>query len=169
MTAPLHERDELLTPSEVAALLYVDPKTVARWAHMGKIPSIRTPGGHRRYLKSAVDELMAGLHPDQVARAAQGSSGVAMPRQAGNGVDVPAQALDRDAAAAAVVADAVAIALEAAAAEAAEAVVLTQAAVSQAAERAAEAAEAARGARAAAAAAAADMAARDAERTATRA
>ena len=41
--------DELLTPSEVAALFRVDPKTVTRWAKAGKLTSIRTLGGHRRY------------------------------------------------------------------------------------------------------------------------
>ena len=39
----------LLTPSEVAALFRVDPKTVTRWAKAGKLTSIRTLGGHRRY------------------------------------------------------------------------------------------------------------------------
>jgi len=34
----------------VAALLFVDPKTVTRWAMAGKLAAIRTPGGHRRYL-----------------------------------------------------------------------------------------------------------------------
>ena len=45
-------RDELLTPGGVAALLYVDPKTVTRWANTGKLPAIRTPGGHRRVRSS---------------------------------------------------------------------------------------------------------------------
>lgn len=42
---------ELLLPGEVAALFHVDvdPKTVTRWAAAGRIPSIRTPGGHRRF------------------------------------------------------------------------------------------------------------------------
>lgn len=41
--------DEILTPTEVAELLYVDRKTVGRWARKGKLPCITTPGGHRRY------------------------------------------------------------------------------------------------------------------------
>lgn len=45
---------KLLTPSEVAAMLRVDPRTVTRWARGGKLPSIRTPGGHRRYSESEV-------------------------------------------------------------------------------------------------------------------
>jgi len=43
------QSDRLLTPGEVAALFRVDPKTVTRWAASGRISSIRTPGGHRRY------------------------------------------------------------------------------------------------------------------------
>src|SRR3954465_7448412 len=52
--------DELLTPAEVAAILFVDPKTVTRWARAGKLDAIRTPGGHRRYLKSDVLAIMTG-------------------------------------------------------------------------------------------------------------
>ena len=41
--------DDLLSPGEVAALFHVDPKTVTRWAKAGRLRSIRTLGGHRRY------------------------------------------------------------------------------------------------------------------------
>ena len=47
----------LLTPREVAELFGVDPKTVTRWAKAGKLTSIRTLGGHRRFRKSEVDDL----------------------------------------------------------------------------------------------------------------
>ncbi len=50
--------DELLTPSEVAALFRVDPKTVTRWAKAGKLTSIRTLGGHRRYRAGEVYTLL---------------------------------------------------------------------------------------------------------------
>ena len=43
------EPPELLTPGEVAATFAVDPKTVTRWAKAGRLSSIRTPGGHRRF------------------------------------------------------------------------------------------------------------------------
>lgn len=49
----------LLTPSEVAVMFRVDPKTVTRWAVAGRIGSIRTPGGHRRFYESEVRELLA--------------------------------------------------------------------------------------------------------------
>jgi excisionase family DNA binding protein len=50
--------DRLLTPGEVAALFRVDPKTVTRWAAAGRIGSIRTPGGHRRFRESEVRALL---------------------------------------------------------------------------------------------------------------
>lgn len=50
----------LLTPSEVASRFRVDPKTVTRWAKAGKLTSIRTLGGHRRYRESEVRSLLEG-------------------------------------------------------------------------------------------------------------
>ena len=52
--------ERLLTPGEVAALFRVDPKTVTRWAASGRISSIRTPGGHRRFRESEVHALLRG-------------------------------------------------------------------------------------------------------------
>ena len=54
------ESDLLLTPAEVAAMFRVDPKTVTRWAKAGKLSSIRTLGGHRRYRASEVRSLLEG-------------------------------------------------------------------------------------------------------------
>lgn len=51
---------ELLTPGEVAKIFRVSPKTVARWAAVGMLPVVRTPGGHGRFRRSDVDELLAG-------------------------------------------------------------------------------------------------------------
>jgi excisionase family DNA binding protein len=50
--------ERLLTPAEVAGLFRVDPKTVTRWAKAGKLSSIRTLGGHRRYWESEVRRLL---------------------------------------------------------------------------------------------------------------
>ena len=44
----------LLTPVDVARLFRVDPKTVTRWAAAGRLPSLRTPGGHFRFDAGAV-------------------------------------------------------------------------------------------------------------------
>ena len=51
-------QEKLLTPSEVASLFRVDPKTVTRWAKAGKLTSIKTLGGHRRYRESEVITLL---------------------------------------------------------------------------------------------------------------
>lgn len=59
MTMPPHEPETLLTPAEVAAMFRVDPKTVTRWAKAGKLSSIRTLGGHRRYRASEVSALLS--------------------------------------------------------------------------------------------------------------
>jgi excisionase family DNA binding protein len=52
--------DSLMTPAEVAALFRVDVKTVARWAAAGRIPAVRTPGGHRRYRWRHIEALLMG-------------------------------------------------------------------------------------------------------------
>jgi len=51
------EDDRLLTPGEVASIFRVDPKTVTRWAAAGRLDSIRTPGGHRRFRESQIVAL----------------------------------------------------------------------------------------------------------------
>lgn len=62
------DTEQLLTPSEVAALFRVDPKTVTRWAKAGKLTSIRTLGGHRRYRASEVHALLETQGPSSTDR-----------------------------------------------------------------------------------------------------
>ena len=50
-----------LRSAEVAAILQVSPKTVARWAQQGRLPYQRTLGGHRRYPEPVIRELAASL------------------------------------------------------------------------------------------------------------
>jgi excisionase family DNA binding protein len=50
--------DQLLTPSEVAQMFRVNPKTVTRWARAGKITAIRTLGGHRRFRASEIQRFL---------------------------------------------------------------------------------------------------------------
>jgi excisionase family DNA binding protein len=57
------EEDPLLTPGEVATVCRVDPKTVTRWAAAGRLPSVRTPGNHRRFRKSDVDAMLGKTNP----------------------------------------------------------------------------------------------------------
>jgi len=59
--------DDILTPSEVAGIFRVDPKTVTRWARAGRIPDtdgrpsvIRTPGGHTRIRAKTVRMIRDG-------------------------------------------------------------------------------------------------------------
>jgi excisionase family DNA binding protein len=59
--APTPAPEPLLTPAEVAALFRVDPKTVTRWAKAGKLTSIRTLGGHRRYREAEVRAVLTGV------------------------------------------------------------------------------------------------------------
>lgn len=55
--------DRFMTPEEVARVFRVDPKTVTRWAAAGRIASIRTPGGYRRFRESDVRALLLGESP----------------------------------------------------------------------------------------------------------
>lgn len=54
----LDSPEALLTPSEVAALFRVNPKTVTRWARAGKLNAIRTLGGHRRFKASEIRKCL---------------------------------------------------------------------------------------------------------------
>ena len=58
---PTTNKPSYLRTAEVADLLHVSPKTVSRWAKEGKLPFLRTLGGHRRYPEPAIRELAAGL------------------------------------------------------------------------------------------------------------
>ena len=66
-------QENLLTPAEVAALFRVDPKTVTRWAKAGKLTSIRTLGGHRRYKESEVKALLKTISPNTSSSQAGGN------------------------------------------------------------------------------------------------
>lgn len=50
--------DDLLTPSEVAKLFRVNPKTVTRWSRAGKLRAVRTLGGHRRFRRGDVEAAL---------------------------------------------------------------------------------------------------------------
>lgn len=50
--------DRLLRTHEVAVLFQVSERAVTDWAARGRLPSVRTPGGHRRYPSGAVRELL---------------------------------------------------------------------------------------------------------------
>ena len=53
-----------LRPAEVADLLSVSPKTVSRWAKEGKLPFLKTLGGHRRYPAAEIQKLINVLRQE---------------------------------------------------------------------------------------------------------
>lgn len=55
---PEFATEHTLTPSDVAAIFNVRPKTVSRWADSGELPCITTPGGHRRFRQADVVALL---------------------------------------------------------------------------------------------------------------
>lgn len=58
-----HEQIRYLTPSEVADMFRVDPKTVSRWDKQDRFLEgtvTRTLGGHRRYREDLVLKVLAG-------------------------------------------------------------------------------------------------------------
>jgi excisionase family DNA binding protein len=58
---PAPSAASFLRSAEVAAILQVSPKTIARWAQQGLLPCQRTLGGHRRYPEQAIRELVTSL------------------------------------------------------------------------------------------------------------
>lgn len=58
----LKDPNALLTPREVASLFRVTPKTITRWAEAGKLPAIRTLGGHRRFPAAGVLAAYREMH-----------------------------------------------------------------------------------------------------------
>lgn len=68
-TTPAYRRQPPSPPAhlrtaEVADILHVSAKTVSRWAIEGKLPFLRTLGGHRRYPEDEIRELAGTLRSD---------------------------------------------------------------------------------------------------------
>jgi excisionase family DNA binding protein len=64
----------LLRTREVAQLFQVSERTVAEWARRGRIPSVRTPGGHRLYPADQVRRLLVAT--EHVGESGGGTGGV---------------------------------------------------------------------------------------------
>ena len=60
-TRPLPDAESFLHPSQLADLLHVAPKTIARWAKAGHLPCQRTLGGHGRSPEQSIGQLAASL------------------------------------------------------------------------------------------------------------
>ncbi|NDJ33605.1 MAG: helix-turn-helix domain-containing protein [Chloroflexi bacterium] len=52
----MSERSEWISLGEAASILGVHPSTVRHWADNGDLPSQRTPGGHRRFRRSDLEQ-----------------------------------------------------------------------------------------------------------------
>jgi excisionase family DNA binding protein len=55
-------REVYLTAGDVARVLHVSVSTVGRWSKKGRLPFLRTLGGHRRYPEALVAELARASH-----------------------------------------------------------------------------------------------------------
>jgi putative resolvase len=56
----MSKNDRLLTLSEATKMLGVHENTVRRWGDEGTLRMVRTPGGHRRFPLSGVEEMLGG-------------------------------------------------------------------------------------------------------------
>lgn len=65
---------DLLSTRQVAELFGVGPRAVASWAAQGRLPHIRTPGGHRRFLRTEIEALLV-VHGTKNAPAAANGRG----------------------------------------------------------------------------------------------
>jgi excisionase family DNA binding protein len=61
------ETPSYLRTAEVADILHVSPKTVSRWAKEGKLPFLKTLGGHRRYPEAKIRELADDLREEPIS------------------------------------------------------------------------------------------------------
>jgi excisionase family DNA binding protein len=66
---------EWLTLRQASELLGVHPATLRQWSDEGKIKTLRTPGGHRRYARAELEQFLrqaqsAPQQPATLARAA---------------------------------------------------------------------------------------------------
>ena len=63
-----------LTLGQASRTLGVTANTLRRWADRGQVPSFTTPGGHRRFLASAVQALVPAARARRPALATMGAS-----------------------------------------------------------------------------------------------
>jgi excisionase family DNA binding protein len=56
------ETDRWMSLGPASRLLGIDPDTLRRWADQGRVPAWTTPGGHRRFDRSALERLASSRH-----------------------------------------------------------------------------------------------------------
>ncbi|HXI80214.1 MAG TPA: helix-turn-helix domain-containing protein [Verrucomicrobiae bacterium] len=91
MTPSTTRDPDWLGLSEASRLLGVSPATLRRWSNAGRLRVFTTPGGHRRFSRSALERLLpadrtrrptlgsAGLTPTHIARTYRRASREATP------------------------------------------------------------------------------------------
>ena len=57
-------KSDLLTTSEAALMAGVGTTSVKRWAEEGRLPCVKTAGGHRRFRRSDLQAVLASLNPN---------------------------------------------------------------------------------------------------------
>jgi excisionase family DNA binding protein len=67
-----------LTLGEASRILGVDPDTMRRWADNGKVEFLKTPGGHRRFLRASIEGMVP--RPRQAGRRSLSAIGEAPDR-----------------------------------------------------------------------------------------
>lgn len=59
------KKEKLLTTGEAASRLGVTPKTIARWAKMGKIRAVFLPSGRIKIPEDEVEKILKELDPSR--------------------------------------------------------------------------------------------------------
>jgi putative resolvase len=59
--------NNLLNIKEASEYLNISQETLRNWDKSGKLPPIKTVGGHRRYQKETLDELIGIINTDEVS------------------------------------------------------------------------------------------------------
>jgi putative resolvase len=59
--------NNLLNIKEASDYLNISQETLRNWDKSGKLPPIKTVGGHRRYQKETLDELIGIINTDEVS------------------------------------------------------------------------------------------------------
>lgn len=60
------DTSDWISVRDAARVLAVHPETLKRWADLGEIPSMRTPGGWRRFRKTDVDAFIDARRTTEV-------------------------------------------------------------------------------------------------------
>ena len=91
MTRPASRNPDWVGLSEASRVLGVSPATLRRWSDAGRLRVFTTPGGHRRFSRSALERLLpadrsrrpsiggAGMSPSRIAQSYRRASREAAP------------------------------------------------------------------------------------------